>query len=58
VLGELYIERAKEHLRAAMRQVLETLCTYLETRHEPIDYAPFRQEELPIGSGFLESACK
>ena len=58
VLVELYVERAKEHLRPAVRQALENLCTYLETHREHIDYARFRQEELPIGSGFLESACK
>jgi hypothetical protein len=58
VLVELYVERAKEHLRPTVRQALENLCTYLETHREHIDYARFRQEELPIGSGFLESACK
>jgi hypothetical protein len=58
VLVELYIERAKEGLRPAVRQALENLCTYLETHREHLDYARFRREGWPIGSGFLESACK
>jgi hypothetical protein len=28
VLVELYVERAKEHLRPVVRQALENLCTY------------------------------
>jgi hypothetical protein len=45
-------------LRPAARQALENLCTYLETHHEHLDYARYRQEGLPIGSGCVESACK
>jgi hypothetical protein len=58
VLVKLYVERAQQHLRPVVRQALENLCTYLETHREHIDYARFRQQGLPIGSGFLESACK
>jgi hypothetical protein len=58
VLVDLYVERAKEGLRPAVRQALENLCTYLETHREHIDYARFRKEHLPIGSGCVESACK
>jgi hypothetical protein len=58
VLVELYVERAKASLRPAVRQALENLCTYLETHREHLDYARFRKEHLPIGSGCIESACK
>jgi hypothetical protein len=58
VLVDLYVERAKERLRPAVRHALENLCTYLETHREHIDYARFRKEHLPIGSGCVESACK
>ena len=58
VLIERYVERAKSHLRPAVRQALEHLCTYLETHREHLDYARYRQEGLPIGSGCVESACK
>jgi hypothetical protein len=58
VLVDLYVARAKEGLRPAVRQALENLCTYLETHREHLDYARFRKEHLPIGSGFVESACK
>ena len=57
VLVRLYVERAKT-LRPAVRQALENLCNYLETHREHLDYARYRQEELPIGSGCVESACK
>jgi len=58
VLVELYVERAKESLRPAVRQALENLCAYLETHREHLDYARCRREGLPIGSGCMESACK
>jgi hypothetical protein len=58
MLVELYIERAKEGLRPAVRQALENLCTYRETHREHLDYARCRREGWPMGSGFLESACK
>lgn len=58
VLIKLYVVRAEAHLRPAVRQALENLCTYLETHREHLDYARFRQEGLPIGSGCMESACK
>jgi hypothetical protein len=58
VWGDLYVERAKEGLRPAVRQALENLCTYLQTHREHLDYARFRKEHLPIGSGCVESACK
>jgi hypothetical protein len=58
VLIELYVERAKSHLRPVVRQALENLCTYLEAHGEHMDYARYRQEALPIGSGCVESACK
>ena len=58
VLVALYVERAKEHLRPAVRQALDNLCTNLETHREHLDYARYRLEELPIGSGCVESACK
>jgi hypothetical protein len=37
VWGELYVERAKEGLRPAVRQARENLCTYLETHREHLD---------------------
>lgn len=58
VLTELYVARALGHLRPAVRQALENLCTYLETHHKHLDYARYRREGLPIGSGCMESACK
>lgn len=58
VLTKLYIARAMGHLRPTVRQALENLCTYLETHHEHLDYARYRQEGLPIGSGCVESTCK
>jgi hypothetical protein len=58
VLIELYVARAMGRLRPAVRQALENLCTYLEMHHEHLDYARYRREGLPIGSGCMESACK
>ena len=58
VLTELYVARAQGHLRPSARQALENLCSYLETHREHLDYARYRREGLPIGSGCLESACK
>ena len=52
-----YVERAKT-LRPAVRQALENLCTDWEVHREHGDYARYRQEALPIGSGGVESACK
>jgi hypothetical protein len=53
-----HAERAKASLRPVVRQVLENLCTYLQTHREHLDYARFRKEPLPIGSGGVESACQ
>jgi hypothetical protein len=58
VLVALYVERAMQPLRPRVRQALENLCTYLETHREHLDYARYRREGLPIGSGCMESACK
>jgi hypothetical protein len=57
VLVDRYVERAKT-LRPAVRQALEHRCTYWEVHREHVDYARYRQEALPIGSGCVESACK
>jgi hypothetical protein len=58
VLTELYVARAQGRLRPGVRQALENLCAYLETHREHLDYARYRREGLPIGSGCVESACK
>jgi hypothetical protein len=58
VLTELYVARAQGRLRPGVRQALENLCAYLETHREHLDYARYRREGLPIGSGCMESACK
>jgi hypothetical protein len=40
------------------RQELEQALHYLESRREMIDYAHFRRQQIPIGSGIAESGHK
>jgi len=37
---------------------IDTFLSYLHNHKDHIDYANFKQQNLPIGSGMVESACK
>jgi len=40
------------------QDILKKVKNYLTTHLEHIEYNQFKQQEIPIGSGFVESACK
>ncbi len=56
ILDELRRERARR--RGALRKRLQEEITYLEAGRERMDYARYRREGWPIGSGAIEGACK
>jgi hypothetical protein len=50
--------RARRLLSAAARKQFQTAYNYLRTRTRHMQYAEFRRQGLPIGSGVTEAACK
>jgi len=56
ILDELRRERARR--RGALRKRLQEEITYLEAGRERMDYARYRREGWPIGSGAIEGTCK
>ena len=57
---EVLVELRAEHKRrrGARRERLEREIHYLEAGRERMDYARFRAEDWPIGSGAIEADCK
>ena len=45
-------------LSAARRKLFRQAYNYLRTRTRHLQYAEFRRQGLPIGSGITEAACK
>jgi hypothetical protein len=58
VLADLQAALALNNLPDSARKTLQNLYNYLDTHRDHIDYARFKALGLPIGSGFVESACK
>jgi hypothetical protein len=56
ILADLQTE--KKRRRGKKRQRVEEEIQYLENGRERMDYARFRQEGWPIGSGAVEGTCK
>ena len=56
ILDELRRERARR--RGAARQRLQEEITYLSAGRERMDYARYRRDGWPIGSGAIEGTCK
>lgn len=50
--------RTRRPMSAAARQRFQTAYNYLRTRTRHLQYAEFRRQGLPIGSGVTEAACK
>jgi len=50
--------RARRKMSAAARKRYQTAYNYLRTRTKHMQYAEFRRQGLPIGSGVTEAACK
>lgn len=57
VLKEL--EQASDQaVSLSHKSTLENVKNYLTTHLQHIEYAQFKRQDIPIGSGFVESACK
>ena len=51
--------RSEEDFRGSEREhIVQSNLSYFSTHRKRMDYARFRQEKLPLGSGVVESACK
>lgn len=57
-LKELTQLRAEKPLSGANQDKLDTVITYFTHQGERMDYAGYRSQHLPIGSGVTEAACK
>lgn len=58
VLADIAQAMALEGLPESARDTLAKLYAYLDGHRNHITYARFKELGLPIGSGFVESACK
>lgn len=45
-------------LRGRFKEIYETAYQYLLSHRQEMDYATYRKQRLPIGSGVTEAACK
>lgn len=53
------LELTKQHgLAKTLRDNLQAAITYYHNHHHQMDYALFREQNYPIGSGVTEAACK
>lgn len=50
--------RSRLSMSAARRKLFRQAYNYLRTRTKHLQYAQFRRQGLPIGSGITEAACK
>lgn len=58
LLSEMKAQATRKGYSTTAREGLEKAIGYFETRVERMDYAGYRQQNIPIGSGVTESACK
>jgi len=58
LLAEMKDALATRNLRGAVRQDIEEAIGYFENHLPKMNYARFRKQCLPIGSGVTEAACK
>ncbi len=58
ILDELTGFRSKRSLSKTVRGDLESTITYFENQSSRMDYASHVRDNLPIGSGVVEAACK
>lgn len=58
VLADLQAALTCDGLPDSARVTLTNLSLYLETHREHLDYERFQALGLPVGSGWVESACK
>jgi len=58
VLADIAQALELDGLPDSARETLANLYTYLEKHRDHINYEKFKELGLPIGSGFVESACK
>ena len=57
-LEELKIIRNERKLSEAKKEKLESVITYFTNQGHRMDYSKYREQNLPIGSGVTEAACK
>jgi hypothetical protein len=50
--------RSRRPMSAQARKAFQTAYDYLRNRTQHMQYAEFRAQRLPIGSGVTEAACK
>jgi hypothetical protein len=58
VLADIAQALELDGLPGSARETLANLYAYLEKHRDHINYEKFKELGLPIGSGFVESACK
>lgn len=58
VLADLADALDVEGLPPTARETIRTVYAYLERHRAHIDYARYKELDLPLGSGMVESACK
>jgi hypothetical protein len=58
VINEINKPLRKRNLSEDARNSLRKLHSYFLTHYEHIDYVHYKELDLPIGSGMVESACK
>lgn len=58
ILAECRTFERKRRLSETVRTDLASTLTYFERQMDKMDYATHTQEQLPIGSGVTEAACK
>ncbi|MFI0608301.1 MAG: ISKra4 family transposase [Anaerolineae bacterium] len=58
IIAELDAESRKTHRHIDRRAVIERVRDYLSNHRQHLDFPAFKAAELPLGSGFVESACK
>jgi hypothetical protein len=58
LLDDLLAAAQREGLPEKTVREIRKLHRYLDRHRDHLDYARFRQQGLPIGSGMVESACK
>lgn len=58
LLRQMNEVQAQGATRGATREALQKAVSYFQTHHDRMDYAGFRSQHWPIGSGVTEAACK
>jgi hypothetical protein len=56
--GMLQTLQQKTDLSKVVRDELDAAVTYFKNHRHQMDYAAYREQEYPIGSGVTEAACK